>query len=306
MKTFKIIMAALAMMLSLPIAAQDFGYPKDKAFYKAHWNEIVKDLGGPDMLFNAQYVLFDFNKDNSAELYLWLSPKDEYLYSIKGGKVVRVSETARPVEDEFWLGQFYAHFMAPYEMLLDKSVNQDMAMEQHFYDFVDVPGIWFKLHPKVEGTFNIKSALKAINCFDCDVLGDALYALSTGVYDKSAVADGDYVVDVQNGYAMISYRGDRINMVESCYWNLPTGEKLLALHFHLSGNGADGNTEWLEQTLFMKYDPKTKVLNPVVAPIQGYDFQEEYNFSLPRKGKNITLIGADNRELKWTGNGFKY
>lgn len=304
MKTFRKLAMTMTLTLSLSASAQDFGHPKDKAFYKAHWNEIVKDLGPDAYIGNAQYVLHDFNKDHSAELYLWLGHGEEYLYSIKNNKVVRVSETARTVEDEFWLGSFYAHFMAPYEMLLDKPVNQEYESEQHLYEAYDVPGIWFKLHPKVKGTFNIKTAIEAIYCFDCEYIGDALYALYSGRYDKEEAEE--YVVDVQNGYAKYQYNTSTMNMVEVCYWNMANGEKLLAMHYHVSGNPQGDNVDPIEQTLFMKYNPKTKVLNPVVAPIQGFNFQMECNFSLPRKGKNITLIAADNDELKWTGSGFKY
>lgn len=306
MKPLRTTAITLAMALALPLAAQDFGHPHDKAFYKAHWNEVEKDLGPDVYMGGAQYILFDFDKDGTAELYLWFSQQEEYLYTIKGDKVVRVSETARPVEDQFWLGSFYPHFMAPYELLLDQPVEQAMELEQHIYDMFDIPGIWFKLHPKVEEAFNIKSAIEALNCFDCYKLSDAMQALHTGNYNREEVEEGGFVVDAANGYAKYRYKSPTMNMVEFCYWNLTNGEKLLAMHYHLSDQREDGNTEWFEQTLFMKYDPTTKRLEPTVAPIKGYDFQQEYNFSLPRRGKNIELIGADNSELKWTGNGFEY
>lgn len=307
MKPLQILAMALAMILAIPAAAQDFGHPKDKAFYKAHWNDIVEDLGPDAYLRDAQYVLFDFDKDGRAELYLRISRMEEYLYAIKGNKAVRVSETERPIEDQYWLGSFYAHFMAPYELLLDKPVDQEMVTEQHLYDMFDVPGIWFKLHPQVKGTFNIKTAIEALYCFDCHKLSDAMYALYTGRYDRNEVDKEDgFVVDIANGYAKYSYNTETMNMVEFCYWNLPNGEKLLAMHYHFSDTLGDGNTEWFEQTLFMKYDAKTKQLEPIVAPIKGFDFQEEYSFGLPRRGKNIKLYGAEDRELKWTGSGFEY
>lgn len=304
MKNLKTLALLLALLLALPLTAQDFGYPKDKAFYKSHWNEVLKDLGDNVYIDNAQYVLFDFDKDGQAELYLWFSRQEEYLYAIQGNKAVRVSETARPVEDQFWLGSFYPHFMAPYQYLLDKPVPEFHAAEQHIYDMFDVPRIWFGLRPKIEGKFGIKSAIDAICCFDCRYLSDALYALVSGEYDKDNVSE--YVVDAANGYAKFAYKEETIRMVELCYWNLANGEKLLAMHFHISCPAEDEEIEWFEQTLFMKYNPKTQYMEPVVAPIKGFDFQAEYNFSLPRRGKNITLIGADNHELKWTGNGFEY
>lgn len=304
MKTLKTWVLMFALLLSLPIMAQDFGYPKDKAFYKAHWNEVVKDLGDDVLLDRAQYVLFDFDKDGRAELYLWFSKQEEYLYAIQGNRVVRVSETARTVEDQYWLGSFYPHFMAPHQYLLDQPVPAFQAAEQQIYDMYDIPVIWFGMKPKVEGTFNIKSAIDALNCFDCWHLTDALTALTTGEYEKDFVSE--YVVDTANGYAKFAYKDDHIRMVELCYWNLANGEKLLAMHFHFAYPAVDEEIEWFEHTLFMKYNPKTKCLEPVVAPIKGFDFQTEYNFSLPRKGKNITLVGADNHELKWTGRGFEY
>lgn len=294
----------LTLMTTLPCMAQDFGFPKDKAFYKAHWDEIVKDLGHKESLFGAQYILFDFDGDGSAELYLWFDKKDEYLYANKGGKAVRVSETKRNVNDAFDLGPFYPHFMAPYELLLDQPIKDFEAMEQHFYGRYDIPRIWFGMHPEVEEPFNIKNAINALYDFDCEFLSDAMYALYCGEYNKDEV--NEFVVDVTNGYAMYEFKTHYYNMVEFCYWNLTGGEKLLAMHYHIGGYEDDDTDDWFEQTLFMKYDPQTKRLHPIVAPIEGYDFRHEFNFSLPRRGKNISLIGAETEELVWTGIGFKY
>lgn len=293
----------LATMLALPAAAQDFGHPRDKAFYQTHWADVVADQGDEYRLFGAQYMLFDFDRDGTAELYLWLEEgMDEYIYGKKGNRVVRLSEKARPVEDAFWLGQVFPQFLAPCEMLLDKPIDPDMETEQHIYDIVEVPRIWYKLHPKVKGTFNIKSAIEAVCSFDCNRLSDAMYALYSGQYSKEDVADQGYVVDVANGYARYEWRTERENMVEFCYWNMTGGEKLLAMHFNMT---VDDEGTGMERTLFMKYDPKTRQLHPVVAPIKGFDFNEECHFGLPRKGKNIRLIGADNHELRWTGQGFE-
>lgn len=304
MKTLKKMLLTAAVMLSLPAAAQDFGYPKDKAFYKAHWDEVVKDLELEESPDFAQYVLYDFDKDGKAELFLRLFGRDEYLYSIRNNKVVRVSETSRDVEDEFWLGSFYAHFTAPVRMLLDKPLAGDFeAGEQQFYDKYDIPRVWFEMRPKIEGAFSLKNVINALDCFDCEHLSDAFRVLETGKYSKDEVEE--YVMDVQNGYASVQLKTETMNSVELCYWNMAYGEKLLAMHYHFS-EVFDGKVDWFEQVLFMKYDPKTKYLTPIVAPIQGFDFRMECNFSLPRKGKNIRLIAAEDDELKWTGNGFKY
>lgn len=304
--TLKKMMLAAVLCLVLPLMAhaQDFGYPKDKAFYKAHWNEVLEDLGPDQFFFRVQYVLFDFDNDKSAELYLWFSMKEAYLYSIKDNKVVRVSETARTMKDEYWLDSFYPHFMAPIELLLDQPIEQFESMEQQVYDMYEIPGIWFGLNPKVEGTFNVKSAANAILEFDCRDLSEALYAIANDEYSEEDMEE--YVLDIKNGYASVAYKGDYINKVELCYWNMENGEKLMALHYQLTEEWGEGNLDWFEQTLFMKYNPKTHRLQPIVAPIQGFDFKAEYNFSLPRKGKNITLIGAEDHELQWTGSGFKY
>lgn len=294
----------LTLLLVLPVSAQDFGHPKDKEFYKAHWNEIIADLGPDQYIESAQYVLYDFDKDGHAELYLWFGNNEEYLYTNKNNKAVRVSETNKTVDDAFSLDPFYAHFMAPYELLLDKPVNQQMSTEQQVYDRFDIPRIWFKLHPKVEGKFNIRTAIRALCSFDCEFLSPAMEALSTGEYSKDEVEE--FVTDVTNGYAKLSFKSYYMNQVEFCYWNLSDGDKLLAMHYHFSGYEDDDPVEWIEQLLFMKYDAKTQTLNPVVAPIEGYDFFGEYNFELPRRGKNITLIGPEYSELVWTGSGFKY
>ncbi len=301
MKTLRTLTLSFALMLGLPMMAQDFGYPKDKAFYKAHWNEVLSDLGPDAIVENAQYLLHDFNKDGKAELYVWLGNRNAYLYSAKNNKVVRVSETARPVEDEFWLGSFYPHFMAPWQMLVDKPVKKEVATEQHFYSVTDLPEIWFRLDPVVQGTFNIKTAMDAVVCFDCEYVGDAVYELC---HNKSSVDAEEFVVDVANGYAKYKFKSDTMNEVEFCYWNMAEGQKLLAMHVHVSSDYGNG-MEFFEQTFFMKYNPKTKHLVPIVAPIQGFDFQKECNIALPRKGKNIKLIAAEDEELKWTGNGFK-
>lgn len=304
--SIKNIITAVVLLLSLPLSAQDFGHPKDKAFYKAHWNEVVRDLGPDVFIDNAQYVLFDFDKDNTAELYLWLSNYEEYVFTIKNNKVVRVSDaSSRKQDGKYSLREFYAHFMAPYQMLLDKQIDKRYNTEQHLYDMYDLPSLWFKLNPKVKGKFNIRSAIDAIHCFDCETLGDIMRALTTGEYSKDYI--DEYVCDVANGYACASIKGETINKAEFCYWNLKNGEKLLAMHYHLSNRLPNSNdTEWFEQILFMKYNPKTQRLTPVVAPIQNFDFMHECNFVLPRHGKNITLSGVEETVLSWTGSGFKF
>lgn len=304
MMTLKQLAIAAIMTLALPLTAQDFGYPNDKAFFKAHWQEVVNDLGPDKYLDNAQYVLFDFDQDGQAELYLWFTRHDEYLYAKRGDKAVRVSESARTEQDQYQLdGRFYPHFMAPYQLLIDQPIKEGILTEQHIYDRFDVPGIWFRLHPKVEGKFGIKKAIEALNCFDCEMISDAMYALTTGQYDKEFTRE--CLVDLANGYAVYEMNTHYKNEVEFCYWNLADGDKLLAMHYHIGGY-EDDDADWFEHTLFMRYNAKTQYLEPVVAPIQGFDFVREYNFALPRKGKNILLIGADDNELVWTGNGFKY
>lgn len=304
MKTLRNAALMLALAVGLPAAAQDFGYPKEKAFYKAHWNEIVQDQDPERYFDRSQYFLYDFDNDHSAELYLWFGKNEYFLYSIKGGKVVRVSEFGRETDDDFYIANLEPHFMAPCQLLLDEPVPAFEAAEQHLYDKWDIPGIWFGMHPKVEGTFNIKSVACAICNFDCPFLSDALYDISQGKCSYDEIEE--FVVDAANGYAKMSSIADWItNNVELCYWNLKGGEKLVALNYHLSDKYAD-EVESFQQTLFMKYDPTTKFLTPVVAPIEGYNFKGEFNYELPRKGKNITLIGVDYEELKWTGKGFKY
>lgn len=304
MKNLRTLAILLALVLALPICAQDFGYPKEKAFFKAHWNEVLEDLGPDVYIGDAQYVLFDFDKDGSAELYLWFGQNAEYLYANKNNKAVRVSDSNAKEEYVYGLDAFYPHFMAPYELLLDKPVDQEMATEQQIYDRFDIPRIWFKLHPKVEGKFNIKTAMEALCCFDSEFVSPAMYALYTGQYSKDEVKE--FVVDAANGYAGLEYKTYYHNSVEFCYWNLSDGKKLLAMNYHIGGYEDDEGTDWFAQTLFMEYDPKTQMLKPVVAPIAGYDFKYEYTFQLPRKGKNILLFGADDNELVWTGSGFKY
>lgn len=294
----------LAIAIALPTVAQDFGYPKEKAFYKAHWNEVVQDQDSEQYYDNLQYLLFDFNNDGVAELYLWFNQYEQYLYSARNGKVVRVSDNSRETEDDFSIQNFEPHFMAPYELLLDKSVPDFEAMEQQVYDKWDIPGIWFGMHPKVEGTFNIKSVARAICNFDCPFLSEALdgFANDRCPYDNVE----EFIVDPVNGFARLYSLADWVaNNVELCYWNMKGGEKLVALNYHLSDKFND-EVESFQQTLFMKYDSTTKCLNPIVAPIEGYNFKGEYNFELPRKGKNITLIGVDHETLTWTGKGFKY
>lgn len=300
----KAMVLIFATAIALPAAAQDFGHPREKAFYKAHWNDIVKDQDPEQFYMHSQYVLHDCDCDGSAELYLWFGQNEQYLYTIKGDKAVRVSDSNRTVDDAFSLEPFEPHFMAPYEMLLDKPVAEFEAMEQQLYDKWDIPGIWFGMHPKVEGTFNIKSVARAICNFDCPFLTEALDGFANGKCPYDNVEE--FVVDPANGYARLYSLADWINnMVELCYWNLPGGEKLVALNCHLSDKYND-EVDSFQQTLFMKYDPTTKRLNPIVAPIEGYNFKGEYNFELPRKGKNISLIGVDHETLKWTGSGFKH
>lgn len=300
----KFITLAIAMMSVSAVSAQDFGYPTEKAFYKAHWGEILTDLGSDFYVFDTRYVLYDFDHDGRAELYLWKSKGEEYLYAIQNDKAVRVSETARPIEDNFWLGAFYAHYMAPYELLIDEPIAPWQPMEQHIYDMFDIPHVWFGMHPKVEGKFNIKSAIEALACFDCQFLSDAMYYLAKGKYDAEEPVD-EFVVDLTNGYARFKAKDETMNMVEFCYWNKADGKKLLAMHYHTSETFSDGDVTWFEQILFMEYNPKTQEMTPVVAPIKGLDLQEEFNMELPRRGKDIRLIGVEESWLKWTGEGFE-
>lgn len=305
MKNIRIFAVLLALIFALPTSAQDFGYAKEKAFFKAHWNEVVKDLGGDVFWHGAQYVLADVNNDGTAELYLWFSNREEYLYAMKDNKAVRVSETNRHESEQYSIERFFAPFMAPYELLIDKPIEKGINTEQHLYDRFDIPGIWFRLDPEVNGNFNIKTAIEALWCFDSEYLSDAMYSLVNGSKDDENIKE--FVLDVSNGYAAIEYNTLGKNRVEFCYWNMTDGKKLLAMNYYIYGSDEekDDPMNWFQQILFMKYDPKTKSLEPVVAPIQGYDFKKECTLSLPRKGKNITLVGADNEELVWTGSGFK-
>lgn len=297
---------ALALMLALPLSAQDFGYPKSKAFFKAHGEDLTKDLGDNTALFGAQYVLYDFDGDGSAELYVRNFMQEAFVYAIKGNKAVRIAENSLEKRDEY-VRDFHPCFMAPIEMLFDKPVPSGITTEQHIYDMDDLPFVWYRLRPKVSGTFNIKSAMQSLNTFDCVMLNDAIDALCTGNYDKSQVdADGGYIMDPSNGYARISYTAEPRGTIEFCYWNMKGGEKLFAMHYLYFTKDLDDNPFETEQTLFMKYDPKTKSMMPIVAPIEGFDFKFDCNFELPRTGKNIRLVGPTVRELKWTGSGFKY
>jgi len=301
--------AALTLTLSLPLTAQDFGYPQDRAFYKAHWQEVIADLNleDEDYLFDAQYVLYDFNHDNTAELYLRLNKNNEYLYANQGGKVVRVSQTDRQVHDDFWLARFTPYFMAPYQLLIDKPINKSFNTEQQLYDIDDIPGLWFKMETGVSGVFNIKSVAQALDCFDCNGYRDALYALSTGQYSKEEVKE--FVLDTKNGYASVTYKSDYPNMVELCYWNMAGGEKLVAVHYDLTEVWGENNDNVynFEQLLFLKFNPKKKELEPIVAPIKGFDFSIQGNIALPRKGLNIVLRNeTDEHQLKWTGSGFQF
>lgn len=296
--------ALMAMWLTLPAEAQDFGYPREKAQYKAHWQEIVKDLGRDKWLGDAEYVLYDFNHDGQAELFLHLQDNDEYVYALKNNRAVRVSETNRKTKDAFWLGQFFPFFTAPYEMLVDKTFDRRMATEQQIYDMEDMPRLWFKLRPQVTGSFNLKQAIKALNSFDCRFLSDAMYALHTGQYDRREVSE--YVMDTANGYARITYRNETQDELEFAVWNTTDGRKLMAMHYQVAQVMPDGRKDVTERIMFMRYDPKTRVMTPIVAPIKGYDFTADVNLQLPRKGKNILMTGAGNHELKWTGTGFKF
>lgn len=295
---------AIACVMVQTAAAQDFGYPKEKAFYKAHWAEVVKAINTSDISM-AQYVLNDFNHDGKAELYLHVSNEEEYVLTEKNGKPVVVGSKASLEENEFCLDNFYLHFSAPYQLLLDKKVPQEHEWEQHIYDPEEIPDVWFALHPKVEGAFNIKSVVNALYCVDCYKLGDALSELYSGRYDKSQVSE--YVMDVKNGYAMIQYNTKYWNMVEVCYWNTTDGKKLVALHYGFNDEDENGNaTNTIERLLFMRYDAAKKTLEPIAAPISKFDFQYECNIVLPRRGKNISLTGPQDDYLEWTGKGFKY
>lgn len=293
----------LATALAMPLCAQDFGYPKEKAFYKAHWDDIVADQEGDNSSF-ARYALQDFDHDGWAELYVFLWNKNEYLYTKKGNKAVRVSETQRPVEDLFSLDSFVPYYLAPCYMLQDKPMPEFESMEQHFYDRYEFPNVWFGLHPKVEA-FNLKNALNALVVCDSEFISDALSIMAGGHYDKSDVKN--VVIDAANGYASVEFKTENKNFVECCYWNLANGGKLLAVHYLLNGHDEDPEGPF-EQILFMKYDSKTKRMNPIVAPIKNFDFQMEFHFELPRKGKDIHLTGFTSMPmiLKWNGNGFDY
>ncbi len=303
MKKLRTLASLMTLTLALPLSAQDFGYAKDKAFYKAHWGEIVKELEETHIMENAQYILYDFDNDKSAELYLWFEMGDEVFYSIKDNQLTRLSAKDPQLYEQMNLDYFTPHYMAPCQLLLDKPLNPQLNTEQHIYDRFELPHIWFKLHPKVEGKFNIKTAIDAIRSFDCDVVEEALYSLVSGAYEKERIKE--FVVDPANGYACIRYNTPTMNMLECCYWNMDNGQKLFALHYHVSDR-LNGEVVWLEQTMFMTYDPKTQYMTPVVAPIEGFDFRFDCNFSLPRRGKNISLSGPEEAELQWNGKGFTF
>lgn len=305
MNIIKQVLMAIAITFSSSLSAQDFGYPQDKAFYKAHWNDIVKDLRDEYYLENMMYMLYDFDKDNRAELFLWTEERIRFLYAIKGGKAVRVCDSQKD-DPKYNFYSFYPYFLAPVQYLLDKKLPDGVQTEQQLYDKYSIVPAWYRTHPRVTGTFNIKTLAANLLEFDCFKIGDALQDIANGRKDESTMSE--FTVDVKNGYACIRYNTPYFNTVELCYWNLTNGEKLVALAYEISDE-TETDVESFTHILFMKYNPKTKQLNPIAAPIQGFDFFKSYRFNLPQQGKNIQLSaddGEDDHTLQWTGNGFKY
>lgn len=116
----------------------------------------------------------------------------------------------------------------------------------------------------------------------------------------------------KNGYMKILEEVQFDNILETCFWNLPNGNKLLGIYItqcHECGNcGEDEDAECHNVLMFYEYEtaknrlsPRADITKKVMDQVgKGYP-------SLPCEGRDIEyydLKSGNYKKVKWNGNGF--
>lgn len=123
--------------------------------------------------------------------------------------------------------------------------------------------------------------------------------------------DEKVTVDKKNGYVCFESGPDEEgykSVTEMCYWNCADGlHKLFAENIVATQNGKPIYTEFSGIYIYV-YDNATQKLYFVDQELVGMteELHGETSFSLPRQGKDITVLLADGTQktLAWNGKGF--
>lgn len=129
--------------------------------------------------------------------------------------------------------------------------------------------------------------------------------------------EGDKLtIDKKNGYVLYESRYDEhLLKVEMCYWNeADQKHKLIAYNVQCFSNGKHSPGQY-DGLIFFRYDNASKKMTQCDAP--GFDVQyglddgATISYSLPRKGKDITVTywypnDKKQKTLKWKGHKFTH
>lgn len=170
---------------------------------------------------------------------------------------------------------------------------------------IDVPSFWYLRSTAAVPVMNVQNAFSAIvrtlNVGDLNYMLQQLTSTNRPDYIK-------VINDSRNGFLQIKSEGQWDNVVECCYWNLPSGQKLVALYFHYFFESLEVMANGLNCMLWYQYDPATKQMSPMLEPPYHGRFPDisRYELQLPRQGKDIRLMERDELMgvLHWNGDGF--
>ena len=125
----------------------------------------------------------------------------------------------------------------------------------------------------------------------CDIVSMDLVA--DIVQGKQKPSYSSSTIDKKNGYVKVEIgENEDYKMVESCYWKMNNGNRLLAI--------AHVNSVEPMGLHFYEFDPSTRTLTAVAQPFDlGIERTESLQYELPQHGKSIKVISYDYQ----TGNG---
>ena len=100
-------------------------------------------------------------------------------------------------------------------------------------------------------------------------------------------------VDKKNGYIFVANLPENTNRddyraVEACYWRCTDGSILFAVNHLLQEDHTTVN--------FYRYDSRRRLLNPITEEDLLMHVEEDVYVALPRTGKSIQYLLADNPE----------
>lgn len=119
----------------------------------------------------------------------------------------------------------------------------------------------------------------------CDIV--AMDFVADIVKGKEKPSYAHSTVDKKNGYIKVEIgENEDYKMVESCYWKMNNGNRLLAIS-HV--NSAEPMT-----LHFYEFNPKARTLKAIPQPFDLFlEYTESLQYELPQHGKSIKAISYD-------------